>query len=86
LGEAQRVRPMLSTCQPVEADELAATLGIDVGALELCMASEEARQSVVDDVKAGRELRVRGTPTFIIDDKNYPGRIPPKVFEPLLSQ
>jgi protein-disulfide isomerase len=73
--------------EPVEAVELVATLGIDVGALELCLASGEARQSVVDDVKSGRDFRVRRTPTSIIGDKKYPGRsIPPRVFEPLLSQ
>jgi 2-hydroxychromene-2-carboxylate isomerase len=71
--------------EPVKAGELAAALGINIGTLEVCLASEEARQSVADDVKAGRDLRVRGTPTFIIGDKNYPGRIPPSVFEPLLS-
>jgi protein-disulfide isomerase len=71
---------------PVTADELAALLDIDGGALEACLASEASRQAVVDDVQAGRDLRVRGTPTFIIGDKNYPGGIPPEVFEPLLSK
>jgi uncharacterized membrane protein/2-hydroxychromene-2-carboxylate isomerase len=71
--------------EPVTVAELAAALQIDAGGLKTCLESEEARQAVLEDVQAGRDLRVRGTPTFIIGDKNYPGRIPPSVFEPLLA-
>jgi predicted DsbA family dithiol-disulfide isomerase len=71
--------------EPVTAKELAAALHIDVDDLTSCLDSDEPREAVAKDVKAGQALRIRGTPTFIIGDKNYPGRIPASVFESLLS-
>jgi uncharacterized membrane protein/2-hydroxychromene-2-carboxylate isomerase len=70
---------------PVTAGELAGELQIDAGDLEACRASAEARQAVLEDVQAGRAFRIRGTPTFIIGDKHYPGRIPETVLESLLA-
>ena len=64
---------------PVTAEELAEAIGIDPEALRACMDSEDAKSAVLKDVAAGHELKLRGTPTYVIGDQTYPGSIPEKV-------
>ena len=70
---------------PVTAEELADAIGIDPEALRACMASEDAKSAVLKDVAAGHELKLRGTPTYVIGDQTYPGSIPEKVIEESLG-
>ncbi len=70
---------------PVTAEELAEAIGIDPEALRACMASEDAKSAVLKDIAAGHELKLRGTPTYVIGDQTYPGSIPEKVIEESLG-
>ena len=54
--------------------------------LEACAKSEEATASVRADLAAGRALRIQGTPTFVIGDRTYPGRVPPDVVAAALGE
>ena len=71
---------------PVTATELASALGLSEDRLASCVASDTATRSVEDDIAAGREADVRGTPTFILDGKSYPGRIPSEVLRAALAR
>jgi protein-disulfide isomerase/uncharacterized membrane protein len=69
----------------ITADRLAGELGLDASDLETCLAGVAVQQAVGGDIAAGRAMRVRGTPAFVLDGEVYPGRIPPDVLEAALA-
>jgi uncharacterized membrane protein len=71
--------------QAVGPGELASSIGADAALMSECADSERARRAVESDMTAGRALGIRGTPTFVIDGKSYPGRIPPDVIASALE-
>jgi uncharacterized membrane protein len=64
---------------PVLPEEMAEAIGIDAEALRACMVSEDAKSAVLNDIAAGHDLELRGTPTYVIGDQTYPGSIPEKI-------
>jgi uncharacterized membrane protein len=70
---------------PITPEELAEAIGVDPEALRVCMVGEEAKSAVLKDIAAGRELKLRGTPTYVIGDQTYPGSIPEKVIADALA-
>jgi uncharacterized membrane protein len=71
--------------EPVTGEELAGVLGIGPEDLAACARGDEARRAVEADLAAGRQHHVRGTPTFVVEGKAYPGRIPGPVLRKLLG-
>jgi len=71
---------------PVTLEELARVLDLDRDALAACAKSDEAAQAVQQDLEAGRELGIRGTPTFVVRGETYPGRIPQDVIDAALRR
>lgn len=69
----------------VSSAELAGAVGLDGEQLARCVASQEAAAAVRDNLMAGQELRIRGTPTFVIGDQTFPGRVPPDVLTTMLD-
>lgn len=69
----------------VTAAELARALGLDAERLESCSRGEAADRAVLEDLRRGFELGVRGTPTFIVDGRTHPGRIPDDVLAAALG-
>ncbi len=61
-------------------------MSLDGESLERCVASEEAGRFVRDDIDKGVRIGVRGTPTFVLDGRTYPGRIPGDVLAKALSK
>lgn len=57
----------------------AATVGLDAARLDQCLVAE-ADEILARDVAQGIRLKVRGTPTFVIGDRVYVGRIPDEAF------
>jgi len=53
-------------------------IGLDKTELDECMASGRARQQVEADLAKGREVGVRGTPSFYIDGRTYSGGTSPE--------
>jgi protein-disulfide isomerase len=70
---------------PVTEDELVARVGLDADRLRNCMRGTEASRKIEDDLRDGIGWRVRGTPTFVVGGRSYPGRIPPEVIAELLD-
>lgn len=72
--------------QAVSAVELAAAIELDSSALSACVAGERSRNAVDEDLREGRELGIRGTPTFVLDGRTYPGGIPQDVLDAALAR
>ncbi len=68
---------------PVMPGELAAKVGLDAAALQECYEGDMVYEKVVEDLKAGQALNIRGTPSFVVNGRVYPGRIPPEALEDL---
>jgi protein-disulfide isomerase/uncharacterized membrane protein len=60
----------------VGAEEVATAVRLDRGALEACVKDGAAMRSIQADMEAGRKIGVGGTPTFLLDGRTYPGKIP----------
>lgn len=71
--------------EAVSPVELADAVGVDPGSLAVCVESNAASQAVLNDLSAGKALNVRGTPTYVIGNRSYPGRIPQDVIESALA-
>ncbi len=65
----------------LDLGRLAAELELDRSALEACMGSERTAEAIAHDLEAGAAAGVRGTPTFFVDGRAHPGRLPPEVVE-----
>jgi protein-disulfide isomerase/uncharacterized membrane protein len=70
---------------PVSTRDLAVEIGLDAEAMAACVSGPAARLAVQEDLAAGRALGIRGTPTYVIGETVYPGRIPPDVIAAALS-
>lgn len=53
--------------------EMATQAGLDVAALEACLASGEPAKQVTQDTNTGREAGVEGTPSFYINGQAFAG-------------
>jgi len=62
----------------VDPVELAVRLGLDRAAFKRCLASHATAPRIEKDVRAAMARRLRGTPSFIVGDKLFLGRIPPE--------
>jgi protein-disulfide isomerase/uncharacterized membrane protein len=69
---------------PVSVQSLAQHLNIEPQQLQSCVDSAGAER-VKADIEAGLSLKMQGTPTFVIDGKTYPGRVPDEVLEPYVK-
>jgi len=72
--------------EPVTSAQLAEAVKIDAAALESCLPGEEARRALEADMAAGRARKVRGTPTFFLGDRAFPGRVPRDVVDEALGR
>lgn len=70
----------------VSEDELAKAIGIDVSFMAKCLKSDEADTVIQSDLRAGRALRIRGTPSYVLEDRVYPGRIPQEVLDSVMNK
>ena len=70
---------------PITPEELAEAIGIDPETLHACMVGEDAKSAVLKDIAAGHELKLKGTPTYVIGGQTYPGSIPEKVITDALE-
>ena len=71
--------------ESITPKELADAIHIDGADLAVCVESYPAKQAVLKDLAAGKILNVRGTPTYVIGSRVYPGRIPHEVISSALS-
>ena len=62
--------------------ELAAVAGLDPVAFSRCMDASRTAERVAGDVAAGIRAGVAATPTYLVGDQRYTGRLPPAVLAP----
>ena len=72
--------------EAITPNELAEAIHIDAANLAVCAESNPAKQAVSKDLAAGKALNIRGTPTYVIGSRVYPGRIPKEVIDSALSK
>jgi protein-disulfide isomerase/uncharacterized membrane protein len=71
--------------EEVSTAELASAIKIDSSRLAQCVKSQAAVTAIEKDLQSGQTLRIRGTPTFVIGERVYPGRIPDEVLGPFIN-
>ncbi|MBN2695548.1 thioredoxin domain-containing protein [bacterium] len=59
--------------------------GINKNEMAKCMASEEVKESVFQDLKLGLKHKIMGTPAFVIDKKLYSGALSYEKIKEILS-
>jgi len=65
--------------------EIAAREGLDADALGQCLEEGLRNDAVRADIRLGREIGVRGTPTFLIDGVPLSGALPLSTFRDILD-
>jgi protein-disulfide isomerase len=66
--------------------ELAAAMNLDMEQFNRDRTSPEAEAAIQADVELARQLRLTGTPTYIMNDLLIPGGAPPQLFEEIFQQ
>jgi protein-disulfide isomerase/uncharacterized membrane protein len=69
----------------VDLGIVAVRLGLDRPRFEQCMASGQAMERVKRDLDRAIDLRLRGTPSYFIDDEKHPGLIPKPALEKAIA-
>lgn len=64
----------------------ATSLGLDQQKFQQCLNQERYKQRIQQDLKDGIQLKVRGTPTFIIDNKKKSGVLSKKQWNDLILE
>ncbi len=67
--------------EQITIDELCNLFALDSAKMQNCINSYDTHQAILNDINAGKALNIYGTPTYVIDNKTYPGYIPPDIFE-----
>jgi protein-disulfide isomerase len=67
--------------EPVKAGELASAVAVNVETLKRCAGGGAARAAVRADLRAGKALRIQGTPTYVIGGQTYPRMVPAEMIE-----
>jgi uncharacterized membrane protein len=67
--------------EPVTAPSLARALNIDATSLQEC-AYKVGAEIVKQDIDEGLQLKVEGTPSFLVDGKVYKGQLPEEMLAP----
>jgi len=62
----------------------AAAMGLDSARFQACLRSDATVDRVRDFTKLAREARVRGTPTFFVNERRVVGALPQPMFRELL--
>ncbi len=65
---------------PVET--LAARIGLDLDRFRGCLSSPETERRLAEDIAAARRQGVSGTPTYVVGDQVYLGRLPESLLAP----
>jgi protein-disulfide isomerase/uncharacterized membrane protein len=70
----------------VDPIDLAVRLGLDRAEFKTCLDEHRTAERVAGDVAAAIDLRLTGTPTFLINDRVFLGRMPEAQLERLLPR
>jgi uncharacterized membrane protein/predicted DsbA family dithiol-disulfide isomerase len=56
-------------------------LGLDGPGLARCLTDDEVAELVARDIADGQSLGIHGTPTYVVGEARYTGRLPPSLLE-----
>lgn len=73
------------TKEPFNTRTLATMTNFTGGELAAATRHPQIREVLSQEIRHGMKLEIIGTPTFVIDDKVYPGVIPAKILQPYLQ-
>lgn len=62
--------------KPVTLYEISAAFSLNLEKMQNCIESSEASQAIQKDIEYAKLLHIRGTPTYVVNGKIYPGYIP----------
>lgn len=65
--------------------QIAKDLNLDAKKFNLCLESRKYEGSVDEDISAGKDAQIRGTPTFFINNKTVVGPKPFKTFKNIIN-
>jgi len=71
--------------ESITLDEIASVIHLNVGLLRECLRNNEATKAIEHDLSTGRQLNIRGTPTYVIREQIYIGRLPPEIISSALQ-
>jgi protein-disulfide isomerase len=71
---------------PEQLDELATNLGLDKEDFDACLASDKYNSTIDEDLAAGAELGVNGTPAFFVNGRMLSGAQPLEAFVQLIDE
>jgi len=60
----------------LSAADIAGRLELDANEFQCCMDNEDEMAIITEDIKEGMELKLKGTPAFLVNGKIYYGKIP----------
>ena len=63
--------------EPIAVYEISEKFSLNLKKMQNCIESNEASQAIQKDIEDGKLLRIKGTPTYVVNGKIYPGYIPP---------
>jgi len=66
---------------PITIDSLAKVLNVDATALRDCV-DKAGAEIVKQDVQEGLQLKIEGTPSFLVEGKVYKGQLPEDLLAP----
>lgn len=69
-----------------QLDALAAELELDKAAFDACVASDKFNDTIDEDLAAGAELGVNGTPAFFVNGRMLSGAQPLEAFSQLIDE
>ena len=69
----------------IDVKKLARDVGLDEQKLTRTFLRRKVHYRLKKDIMDGIKMGVRGTPTFVIDGKIYPGQIPPQILKSALE-
>lgn len=67
----------------IDVDGIAKLLELDLDKFQCCLDATETAAALEADIRRGIELKISGTPAFVIGGKVFLGRIPDEVLKPL---
>ena len=77
-GQLEAMDDALFANQKAQAtgEELAARLKLDLGRFRACLEAPETSARLAADIEAGMKLKLRSTPTYVVDGTLHEGKLP----------
>jgi protein-disulfide isomerase/uncharacterized membrane protein len=74
------------TLKAESAKEIAIALGLDRGAFDACLSSDEAKMAVGASIQEGQKAKISSTPTFFVNGRKVEGVLPMEAWDSIIAQ